>query len=76
MRDSRQRVVKPRQCKLATEIMDRYLFSYRRYLREKERQETIAGVKRGIADMKAGRVKDAEQVFREIEERFGIPSDL
>ncbi len=49
---------------------------YQEYLREKDRQETVAGVKRGIADMKAGRVRDAEEVFREIEARFGIPSDI
>ena len=49
---------------------------YQEYLREKDRLETIAGVKRGIADMKAGRVRAAEEVFRELEERFGIPSDI
>jgi prevent-host-death family protein len=49
---------------------------YEDYLREKDRQEAIAGVKRGIADVKAGRVKEAEQVFREVEKRFGIPSDI
>ena len=46
--------------------------SYQEYLLEKERQEVIAGVRRGIADMKAGRVKDADEVFRDIEKRFGI----
>ena len=46
--------------------------SYQEYLREKERQEVIAGVRRGIADMKAGRVKDADEVFRDLEKRFGI----
>jgi prevent-host-death family protein len=50
--------------------------SYEEYAREKDRIETIAGVKRGIADMKAGRVRDAEEVFRDLEERFGIPSDI
>ena len=49
---------------------------YQEYLREKDRLETIAGVKRGISDMKAGRVRAAEEVFRELEERFGIPSDI
>jgi prevent-host-death family protein len=49
--------------------------SYEEYLREKDRQETIAGVRRGIADKKAGRVRDAEDVFRDLERRFGIPSD-
>jgi PHD/YefM family antitoxin component YafN of YafNO toxin-antitoxin module len=50
--------------------------SYQEYLREKDRQETIAGVKRGIADMRAGRVREAEDVFRELEAKFGIPSDI
>ena len=40
--------------------------------RQKEQQETVAGVRRGIADMKAGRVKDVDEVFRDIEKRFGI----
>lgn len=50
--------------------------SYEDYLREKDRQDMIASVKRGIADMKAGRVKDADEVFRDFEKRHNIPSDL
>ena len=50
--------------------------SYEDFLREKDRQEAIAGVRRGIADMKAGRVTDAEGVFRRFEAKYGIPSDL
>jgi prevent-host-death family protein len=50
--------------------------SYEEFLREKDRLEAIAGIRRGIADMKAGRVKPAEQVFKELEARFKIPSDL
>lgn len=49
--------------------------SYDEYLREKDRLETIEGVRRGIEDMKAGRVRDAEDVFRELEAKFNIPSD-
>ena len=49
--------------------------SYQEYLREKDRQETIAAVNRGIADMKAGRTVPAEKVFRDLEKRFGIPSE-
>jgi prevent-host-death family protein len=44
--------------------------SYQEFEREKERQETISGVRRGIADMKAGRVREAEDVFRDLEARF------
>ena len=46
---------------------------YQEYLREKERQEVIAGVRRGLEDVKAGRTRPAEDVFRDLFERFGIP---
>jgi prevent-host-death family protein len=49
--------------------------SYQEYLREKDRQETIAAVKRGIADFEAGRVTEAEVFFKEFEKKYGIPSD-
>jgi prevent-host-death family protein len=49
--------------------------SYQEFLREKDRQETIAAVNRGIADMKAGRTVPAEKVFHNLEKRFGIPSE-
>lgn len=49
--------------------------SYQEYLREKDRQDTIASVRRGIADAKAGRVTEAEVFFREFEENHGILSD-
>jgi PHD/YefM family antitoxin component YafN of YafNO toxin-antitoxin module len=44
--------------------------NYEDYLREKDRQEMIAAVNRGIEDMKTGRTKPAEQVFREFEARL------
>jgi len=46
--------------------------SYQEYLRDRERLEVIAGVRRGIADVNAGRVRDAEEVFDDIEKRFGM----
>lgn len=49
--------------------------SYEDYLREKDRQEAIAGIRRGMADVKAGRVTEAEVFFKEFEEKYGIPSD-
>lgn len=49
--------------------------SYQEFIREKDRQDTIAAVNRGIADMKAGRVTPAEKVFRDLEKKFGIPSE-
>jgi prevent-host-death family protein len=49
--------------------------SYDDFLREKDRIETITSVNRGIADMKAGRTRPAEDVFRDLFEKFGIPDD-
>jgi len=49
--------------------------SYQAYLREKDRQDTIASVRRGIADARAGRVTEAEVFFKEFEKKHGIPSD-
>ena len=46
---------------------------YQEYLRAKDRQETIEGIRRGRADVKAGRTRPAEDVFRDLFERFGIP---
>lgn len=44
--------------------------SYDEYLREKDRLDMIASVNHGIDDMRAGRTKPAEQVFREFEEKY------
>jgi len=46
--------------------------SYQEYVRDKERLEVIAGVLRGIEDVKPGRVRAAEEVFDDIEKRFGM----
>ena len=37
---------------------------------EQERLETLASVRRGLADIDAGRVQPIEEMFREIEERY------
>lgn len=44
-------------------------------IRERERRETVAAVKRGIADFEAGRVMEAEAFFKEFEARHNIPSN-
>lgn len=49
--------------------------SYQKLLSDVDRLETIEGVRRGIEDMKAGRVKDSEEFFREFEAKYGIPTD-
>ncbi|NOT48071.1 MAG: type II toxin-antitoxin system Phd/YefM family antitoxin [Acidobacteria bacterium] len=48
--------------------------SYEEYLRDRERRQMIAAVKRGIEDMKAGRTKPAAEVFRDFEKKYKIRS--
>ena len=48
--------------------------SYDDNLREWDRRDRIASIKRGIEDMKAGRTKPAEEVFRDFEKKYGIRS--
>jgi len=45
------------------------------YLREKDRREAVAAIKRGIADAEAGRVTDAETFFREFEKKYRLSID-
>ncbi|MGH9947510.1 MAG: type II toxin-antitoxin system Phd/YefM family antitoxin [Pyrinomonadaceae bacterium] len=47
---------------------------YEQRLEEWDRLDRIASVKRGIEDMKAGRTKPAEEVYREFERKHGIRS--
>lgn len=49
--------------------------SYESYLREKDWQDTMAALRQAREDVKAGRVQDAEDFFREFEERHGIPAE-
>ena len=49
--------------------------SYQSYLREKEWQDTMIALRQAREDVKAGRVQDAEEFFREFEARHGIPSE-
>lgn len=48
--------------------------SYEEYVRDKDRRDMIASVKRGIDDMKAGRTRPADEVFREFEKKYNISS--
>jgi prevent-host-death family protein len=48
--------------------------SYEEYLIDKDRRDMIASVKRGIEDMRAGRTKPADEVFREFEKKYNISS--
>jgi prevent-host-death family protein len=38
-----------------------------------ERVETIEGIRRGLADVKAGRTKAAREVFNRLRRKHGIP---
>ena len=38
-----------------------------------DRVETLEGIQRGVADVKAGRTKPAQQVFDKLRRRHGIP---
>ena len=48
--------------------------SYESYRREKDRQETIAAIRRGLTDARAGRVTAVEDFFKEFEKKHGISS--
>lgn len=43
------------------------------FLRERERRETIEAIRRGREDVKAGRVRDAEEFFDEMFAKYDIP---
>jgi PHD/YefM family antitoxin component YafN of YafNO toxin-antitoxin module len=49
--------------------------TYQEYLRKKDWQDTIEGIKRGRSDFAAGRFTEAEQFFREFEAKYGIDPD-
>lgn len=49
--------------------------SYQRLLDLAERLETLAGIRAGLEDMKAGRGRPAEEVLEEIRRDFQIPLD-
>lgn len=46
---------------------------YQDYLRLRERNEVLEGIRRGRADVKAGRVRDAEKFFDEMFAKYDIP---
>ena len=43
------------------------------FLKERERRETIEAIKRGRADVEAGRIRDAEEFFDEMFAKYDIP---
>ena len=49
--------------------------SYENFARERDRYEAIEGIRRGLEDVEAGRVTEAEEFFREFEAKYGISDD-
>ena len=47
--------------------------SYEEYLIDEDRRDSIASIRRGMADARAGRVTESETFFKEFEEKYGIP---
>ena len=43
-----------------------------RWRAEQEREETIAAIKRGVADMEAGRYQSLDEVDAEIRKKYGL----
>jgi prevent-host-death family protein len=49
--------------------------SYQKLLEAKERIEAIAGIRRGLEEMKRGEGRPAEEVFADLFKEFGISED-
>ena len=43
--------------------------------RERDRQEAIEGIQRGLDDVAAGRVRPIAETFAAIEQKYGLPSE-
>ena len=48
---------------------------YETYSSEKDYYETLGSIRRGLADARAGRLTEAEEFFKDFEEKHGIPHD-
>ena len=49
--------------------------SYQKLMEAKDRMEAIEGIRRGLESMKAGRGRPAEEVFKEMFAKYGIPEE-
>ena len=49
--------------------------SYAKFARERDKYEAIEGIRRGLEDVEAGRVTEAEAFFTEFEAKYGISDD-
>jgi len=73
MKKTRQPIVLTINGKAAAVVHDPD--EYQDYLHLKERNEMLEGIRRGRADVKAGRVRDAEKFFDEMFAKYDIPWD-
>ncbi len=48
---------------------------YEQFARQKDYHDTLASIRRGLADARAGRVTESEEFFRSFEEKNGISDD-
>lgn len=49
--------------------------SYQKLLEAKDRMEAIEGIRRGLADVKAGRTKPVDEFFKEFFAKYDIPEE-
>lgn len=70
MQQSKEPIVLTVNGKAALVVQDAE--SYQALLEAKERMETIAGVRRGLASMKAGRGQSLEQFLADFTEDYGF----
>ena len=71
MRKTGQPIVLTVNGKAAAVVDD--IDGYQEYLKAKERQEVIDGIRRGMDDVKAGRTRPAEEFFDEFFAKYDIP---
>jgi prevent-host-death family protein len=72
MRDSGRPVILTRNGKAAIVVQD--ADSYQRILDQLDQLQALDGIKRGLADVKAGRVTSVKDFEKEFRKRHGIPS--
>ena len=70
MRETGQPLVLTVNGKAAAVVLDPDDYEY---LRENDRREAIEGIRRGMADVEAGRGRPASEFFDEMFAKFNIP---
>lgn len=73
MKKSRQPIILTVNGKAEVVVQD--AASYQQLLEQLEQMETVAGIRRGLDEMKAGKGRAAEEVLEDIRRKFKIPRD-